>query len=89
MSTLLRVCQVYLVTGGQNHRSGAQFYHSSTETLAPGASRWVEGGPLPSTRMGLRGVTVWGGGQFLDRNLSWVRYYNFSSPGRLYMTGKQ
>ena len=38
MSTLLRLCQVYLVTGGQNHRSGAQFYHSSTETLAKGAS---------------------------------------------------
>ena len=82
MSTLLRVCQVYLVTGGQNHRSGAQFYHSSTETLAKGASRWVEAGPLPSTRMGLRGVTVWGGGH-------WVKNYNFSSPGRLYMTGKQ
>ena len=41
--------QVYLVTGGAPYP-----YTASTEVLVAGEEAWVEAGPLPSPRYGLR-----------------------------------
>ena len=60
--------KVYLVSGGRNRTTSRM---SSTEILVAGSTFWVESSPLPSPRVGLRGVNIGGdfyviGGEYIQ-----------------------
>ena len=66
--------KVYLVTGGRNRTTSRM---SSTEILVAGSTFWVESSPLPSPRVGLRGVNIGGdfyviGGEYIQSMVLWL-----------------
>ena len=68
--------KVYLVTGGRNRTTSRM---SSTEILVAGSTFWVESSPLPSPRVGLRGVNIGGdfyviGGEYIPC-MVWLLVY--------------